>query len=119
MNDLKLLELAAKAAGYRVRKQTMAPGFIRLCAAGGPEQWNPLTDDGDALRLAMRLGISMNHEAHGVQGGVFHQKDICLKIDFIQNGKDESDRPELTRRLFVMVAAAIGRSMKDHPLPGK
>lgn len=49
--DKELLELAAKAAGidgdYSKRANSIAhpDGY-----------WNPLTDDGDALRLAAKLG---------------------------------------------------------------
>ena len=60
MNDKELLELAAKAAG------------IRLEWDGDPEIWspiyydgktyhafNPLTDDADALRLAVKLDMNV------------------------------------------------------------
>lgn len=52
MDDNKLLELAAKAAGHKRRSAN----------------WNPLEDDGDALRLAVKLKLSVwfeereNHE---------------------------------------------------------
>ena len=49
MTDRELLELAAKAAGLEVVTPTML--------AHG--QWNPLADDGDAFRLAVAMGFSL------------------------------------------------------------
>lgn len=48
--DRELLELAAKAAGYEYAKHG---GYIVVF--GIPGNWNPLSDDGDALRLAVKL----------------------------------------------------------------
>ena len=50
MTDRELLERAAKAAGYEYAKHG---GYIVV--DGIPGNWNPLTDDGDALRLAVKL----------------------------------------------------------------
>ena len=67
MTDRELLELAAKAAGVEIYEST--DGTIQnrpvwVFKAGGgmgtmpyEEQWNPLLEDGQALRLAMTLGI--------------------------------------------------------------
>lgn len=52
MNDRDLLELAAKAAGIAI-KVVIGDTFWR--PDGIP--WNPLTDDGDALRLAVKVGM--------------------------------------------------------------
>lgn len=55
MNDRGLLELAAKALGGEFDQ-----GADCITMDGIEyEQWNPLTDDGDALRLAVRLSISI------------------------------------------------------------
>lgn len=45
MENRELLILAAKAAGYGNEE--------------GSGYWNPLMDDGDALRLAVKLGIQV------------------------------------------------------------
>ena len=52
-SDKELLTLAAKAAGvgYADKDGKFIP-FV-------PETWNPLTDDGDALRLAVKLRIEL------------------------------------------------------------
>lgn len=58
MDDRELLELAAKAAGadYEVDPDT---GDIEILdqIGGMSGGWNPLTDDGDALRLAVKMGL--------------------------------------------------------------
>ena len=55
--DRELLELAAKAAGLEFDLLDGKP--IRREPDGQPVYWNPLTDDGDALRLAVALGIAV------------------------------------------------------------
>lgn len=48
-----LLELAAKAAGYAFRVEKTQLGIDAFYVDG--HRWNPLEDDGDALRLAVPL----------------------------------------------------------------
>ena len=60
MTDKELLELAAKAAGYTLEdRYTKQDEYWPWCEEVD-SIWNPLTDDGDALRLAdeLRTGIS-------------------------------------------------------------
>lgn len=59
MNDKELLELAAKAAGIDYIKDCIwvENGFYSPLAKHERISWNPLTDDGDALRLAVNLGL--------------------------------------------------------------
>jgi hypothetical protein len=53
-----LLERAAKAAG---------PEFVNLLSHG---KWDPLSDDGDALRLAVKLRMNLVMETpHAVKAG--------------------------------------------------
>ncbi|MDE3022285.1 MAG: hypothetical protein KGI54_10530 [Pseudomonadota bacterium] len=59
MTDKELLELAAKAAGYSIHSDAWAriysdEGKTLFMGNHGPA-WNPLTDDGDALRLEVAL----------------------------------------------------------------
>jgi hypothetical protein len=63
VNDRELLELAAKAAGieYSYWSET---GLVRLDEKGDWQpgcQWNPLNDDGDAFRLALKLRIQIEY----------------------------------------------------------
>ena len=63
MTDKELLELAAKTAGIdgmRGVRMKDIDGSVIVCYhyeddTGETYRWNPLTDDGDALRLAVRL----------------------------------------------------------------
>ena len=57
MNGHALLEAAARAAGY---KHKWCKDGLLIDAHCGP--WNPLTDDGDALRLAVKLRMRVHHD---------------------------------------------------------
>ena len=58
MTDLELLELAAKSAGLRTRSDRDHVWIVE--DDGSPViRWRPLTDDGDALRLAAKLRITV------------------------------------------------------------
>lgn len=114
MDDRTLLEAAARAAGmWPLPYWEDGRGF------GVPDRewWNPLTDDGDALRLAVKLRISLDHNHAGDQQryvvaerpgceGCF--APVCEIEDHIE---DESLRPAATRRAIVRAAAAIGKEM--------
>ena len=63
--DRELLELAAKAAGKNLEhwkwEYGVVPGFWKWPRSPQDDLacWNPLEDDGDALRLAVKLGINI------------------------------------------------------------
>lgn len=62
MNDRELLELAARAAGAKWIDDCWPedlPGLI-LDFGKGTTSWNPLADDGDALRLAVKLELEIS-----------------------------------------------------------
>jgi hypothetical protein len=105
MNDRDLLILAAKAAGY------WAAEFN--CPANLPHKnWNPLTDDGDALRLAVKLKMTVDTDYNG--GTFAGNADIGIDEPEYgyQEGMGEKDPYAATRRAIVRAAAEIGRSMK-------
>lgn len=54
MEDQELLELAAKASGNTVYSQA---GL----GVKSVQHWNPLGDDGDAFRLALKLQIKIEY----------------------------------------------------------
>jgi len=110
MNDRELLEMAAKAAGMDYLIWT--PGAAPIVPAKHrPIQdrscWNPLTDDGDALRLASRLLIDMQFFS---DDGGFVQA-WCLPISDWLREDDLGDFPAATRRAIVRAAAEIGKGM--------
>jgi len=107
MDDRELLELAAKAAGYQVDTGFADCPVIFGEDAGpeGPREWNPLTDDGDALRLAAGLCLNvLSSEACVV---VEDEKGVeCIEYFY-----GPEDYTSGWRRAIVRAAAAIGRAM--------
>jgi len=110
MTDRELLELAAKAAGIDVvgyaDRLLVFPEYdgslIRRHENGGDVEWNPLADDGDALRLAVILGLVVDCSRPSA-GEPYKQHAIWL---------DElCDNATLTRRAIVRAAAEIGKAM--------
>lgn len=104
--DRELLELAAKAAGYVVLDGWDGKSLSMLDPATGMSysEWNPLTDDGDALRLAVKLRISICHFQHDM---VAAQGDK----HWAESRKGDDLAP--TRRAIVRAAADIERAMSS------
>lgn len=99
--DRELLRLAAKAA--RVCGFFVDAG-INTGSDAEPVIWNPLTDDGDAFRLAITVGINVfkgmaEVQRHGI-GRVWADESEVAK-----------DPVAATRRAIVRAAAEIGRAM--------
>lgn len=115
MTDRELLKYASNAAQYEIVSDAWArkhsdEGETLFMGNNGPA-WNPLTDDGDALRLAVKLKIRMEH--NGPSGttdrvmaspkGMGHCYGEALY---------EGDPYAATRRAIVRAAAEIGKDMK-------
>ena len=111
MIDRELLELAARAAGiglfddehgetWRVYYTDPNNGLKRYT------RWNPLTDDGDALRLAVKCNLLVCVGYGSVSA--------CLQDDgsFHRIEETKNDPYAATRRAIVRAAAEIGRNMK-------
>jgi hypothetical protein len=104
MTDKELLELAAKAAGY------VSHGYGELCG-GSPSLylqeadftgiWSPLTDDGDALRLAVKLSLDI------------HVDSNLTEVIYLDATTEAhlSDPYAATRRAITRAAAEIGKAM--------
>lgn len=106
MDDRELLRLAAKAIGGGEIVWTDIDGNRY---AGDPERpWNPLKDDGDALRLAIKLGICISFipECDTVQ--VFQER-ITTGEPFNVHSGGLGDVE--TRLVIVQAAAEIGRQL--------
>ena len=84
MTDRELLELAAKAAEIKDWVDGWSDKF-----------WNPLTDDGDALRLAVKLDL------------FWEQMEL---FDIYMDNKPHE--PKNVRRAIVRAAAEIGKGME-------
>jgi hypothetical protein len=100
--DRELLELAAKAAGF-VSYDHENSLATDMWSRG--YRWNPLTDDGDALRLMVKLEMELkvyNTSAHAASAK--GERSVCAS--------EKGDPYAATRRAITRAAAEIGRSMK-------
>lgn len=132
MTDRELLELAAKAAGWTGwrskhgywnvtspdgESSTKCHGWASYDQYTGDKlndptfadaiaetNWNPLTDDGDALRLAVKLKIDITQFSEGVRADSAGTDDYYVPHD--------QDPYEATRRAIIRAAAEIGKAMK-------
>lgn len=108
MTDRELLEAAAKAAGV------IHPEVLAKHLASG---WNPLANDGDALRLMVRLRLHprnfspIDDDFDLVPVGMVEVwqegGEDPLHIEYFKRG---DDRLIVTRRAIVRAAAEIGRT---------
>lgn len=111
MTDRELLELAAKAGGIEViRSRLEDPLNMDMLVKDSSRNiaqvagtWNPLTDDGDALRLAVKLKIDLIHFTGHLRADVKEMPDTHQMYG--------DDPYEATRRAIVKAAAEIGRAM--------
>ena len=72
-------------------------------------EWNPLTDDGDALRLAVQLRMEIDHN-HPADASSWVSASVADRFG-VEEFDDEAQRLAATRRLIVRAAAEIGRRM--------
>lgn len=120
MEDRELLELAAKAAGieftwkhcrfmtgladmYGVRELRDEETPYLSCGLF----WNPLIDDGDALRLATKL----NFEIERSKAADRAYAGSVGEAPWVEYVNEQQNIYGCTRRAIVRAAAEIGRSM--------
>lgn len=104
--DRELLGLAAKSAGISFFVDSRGRG-MQMHANLMPTPWNPLTDDGDALRLACQLqfDLVLGHRGATVTlPGKRLIEELCHQ--------DSGENLACTRRAIVRAAASIGEQMK-------
>jgi hypothetical protein len=103
MTDIELLELAAKAAKYKLVPNIKEGYPLWIVGLG---IWNPLQDDGTALRLLINLRMDLFTTKHGV--------DVMTTENrvFFEEITDLQDVYMATRRVIVRAAAEIGKGMK-------
>lgn len=97
MTDRELLELAAKAHGGVKTQAGMF--YVDSHQQGWLRAWDPLRDDGESLRLAVKLGLLFKPEF----------ASFLARERF---AGQEQDDCFATRRAIVRAAAEIGRTMK-------
>ena len=116
MTDRELLELAAKAHGS-LEYVAELDAWINIEPDGSRcAWWHPLTDDGDAFRLAVKLRMGIHYETQ------FHADEMTDVVEvFYMRDEDGSttrcimqelgaDADAATRRAIVRAAAEIGRA---------
>lgn len=120
--DIELLKLAAKAVGVNYDEAASVPhpksgAFFGLWLTFDDEPseharryWNPLTNDGDALRLTVRLRLELSWWKTGVS---------AESPDHVPVGiQPFNDNPAAaTRRAIVRAAAAIGEAQAEWKEP--
>ena len=105
MTDKELLEKAAKAAdyGFTYKRKISNDAHEWTSPDGMLWQWNPLIDDGQALRLAVKLKLDI--EIYSTSTHVYG--DTSEKsFEEEHNG----DPYAATRRAIVRAAAEIGKN---------
>lgn len=103
MTEFEALTYAAKAAGivvgdvfYDIERDTI---------------WDPLNDDGDALRLAVKLEIEPKFLTRTVQAVAIADQDGDAWETLLAEEQKGSDPYAATRRAIVFAAAEIGKAM--------
>jgi len=127
MDDRTLLELAAKAAGIHIDKSTTngggmgntgfdLMGNVKTDCHNGTT-WNPLTDDGDALRLAVKLNMDVDIDRRDIT--VLWAEDDGAVYEIKERGEKSGGDPlAATRRAIVRAAAEIELSKSAVSAPG-
>lgn len=100
-DDRELLELAAKASGELTASWYGNDAYFD----GVLSRWNPLNDDGDALRLAVKLRLTVSWDR-------FDDEDYATATPpHTHQGYDcmvSQDPYAATRRAITRATAAIG-----------
>ena len=110
MTDRELLELAAKAAGIEVHWQDEKAAdfdaeYLGMRAVNRErlnEYWNPLTDDGDAFRLMVKLELIVDTNGMHVKVGFPYEAPLAYEKIGVGDDPDAA-----TRRAIVKAAAKI------------
>ena len=98
MGDRELLEAAAKAAG-------MTPRWMQgLAYDEQMKEWDPISSDGDALRLAVKLELCQR---------VDHKSGFSWVKKHDGSVPHDGDPYAATRRAIVRAAAEIGGAIND------
>jgi hypothetical protein len=110
--DRELLERAAEAAGYTMHGW-IGERFVLNFGDGERGAWNPLTSDGDALRLAVKLHL--NVECLHIGASVTFKSGHPDEWSFVNETSvaDQRDLCSMTRRAIVRAAAALSHTATD------
>ncbi|WP_183000872.1 hypothetical protein [Pseudomonas sp. UMC65] len=114
MTDCELLLLAAKAIGGECLEiddpaDRLGASFYRPDDWSSGHFWNPLVDDGDALRLAAYLGFELSTDSRGV--GARTTCGASPSANATAPECSEAEHLKQIRRCIVRAAAEIGKTM--------
>ena len=127
MDDRQLLEAAAKAAGIEGEWERDPNYLTERLAFMVPYnnqnmmsafEWNPLVDDGDALRLAVKLRMIVSLAdccCCAVVDWAGNEDDNEIRVRFSEDFDDRecADAQSATRRAIVKAAAALGTGAQE------
>ncbi len=109
--DRELLELAAKAAGYEVysyqREAHEVWGEYAECLMFDGCEWNPLTDDREALRLAVDLNMRVSYLDFSGYAIAQCRRPDGPEVQEYCGPQPKTDPYKAMRRAIVMAAAAL------------
>ena len=104
MSDRDLLEAAARAAGIdHPGGEHSIHDDGRLWDCNALKWWRPLADDGDALRLAVKLRLEIDIHNTGIAVRTSNGCKILI------NAEDGGDAYAATRRAIVRAAAQMAQ----------
>lgn len=112
--DRELLELSAKAASIDLIWPISKAGDQLpwdVSDESNHRMWNPLNDDGDALRLAIKLGISFCRNDWFVFANMYSDPSETDQ-SWAYSEKFRDDPCPAARRAIVRAAADIGEKIK-------
>ena len=124
MDDRKLLELAAKAAGIEIRRGKGHQSdmlFRQVEDSRGivtGVEWSPLKDDGDCARMEASCSIDVEWHAMGVVAQILldlREQTIRVREPYADH---DGDRNAARRRASTRAAAAMAPA-KVAPLEGE
>lgn len=105
MTDRELLERAARAAGYSFQWRGLNKALPSIFVGRDQQWWNPLIDDGDARRLAVKLEMNIGNRADQfIEAWTVSEHDGGVCRGVVPKGDDAC---AATRRAIVRAAAAI------------
>jgi hypothetical protein len=108
MDRRELLDFAAKASGLSLEWNDYLECHIIRGPCDTWKSWTPLSDDGDALRLAVKLQLQ-------ITPGTYNKDEFMVfhagRGEAIERWNTRQDEYDSTRLAIVRVAAEIGRSM--------
>lgn len=122
MGEREMLQRAAKAAGIDAPYDERWGGMLLPVTIHQPDDgytfWNPLTNSDDALELAAKLRLSIDHnhpadqqrwvvaERQGCEG--CFDPVCCIEDEFEESGRVEATRLAITRAAASLTPAPEG-----------